>query len=71
MGMIKGFKHSKKTKGKISIANIGKHQISREHRKKMNFGRIGIKFSKEHKRNISKSLLGKSSGMLGKKQSKE
>lgn len=49
--------HSQETKDKISKANKGK--------------RKGIKFSKQHKINLSKALKGRIPGFLGKHWSKE
>ncbi len=55
---IRGFKHNKETKNKISISGKGRKH-SDETRKLMSLGRIGIKFSDSHIENLSKSHIGK------------
>jgi len=70
---MKGKKHSKRTKQKLSIINMGKI-LSKETKQKMSKSRkgntysLGYKQTKEHKRKISEANKGKNKG---KKRSEE
>ena len=52
-----GFRHSKKTKQKISKMQIGK-TIPEEARRNMSIAKLGRKYTAEHRRNISISKAG-------------
>jgi G:T-mismatch repair DNA endonuclease (very short patch repair protein) len=64
-----GKKHSEESKRKCSESNIGKHNFSEESRKKISEHRLGMKFSEEHRRNISRVTKGRVSPNKGKKLS--
>lgn len=62
--MKKGFKHSKETREKMSLARMGKicywkgKRFSQSTKDKMSAAAKGRKFTEEHKKNISRSRIG-------------
>jgi group I intron endonuclease len=76
---IVNYKHTEESKKKISIASKNmsletrraarrKQIITEEHKKHISESRVGIKFSKEHLSNLSKSHMGKPCYWDGKKR---
>ena len=66
------YKHSEETKEKIRKWTIENQPMDNDaSRKKISEGRMGMKFSEEHKKNLSLAKVGKPSNKKGKKLSDE